>query len=366
MLFRNVPSRDEKYYIVEFICGESGGEAYSIYFDGLPLYKAFLTEEETRFLRKKLWDMVISKRLVVMERGTDRKKDIINFTVTRMNRRIKVKIFVDKDGSETKPLASGFKSLRTSTDTQLQIQPVSSWSMSLKIKEYVENREFREFIDLLETMKPLYEERGITEFDGKSIHPISTRTILSEFRIYSKGLLKKRRRDCRTLIFVDRSLSMSNPWSPWDELTKINIAQFLAKVIQQLHFNSHIFSFGENVLEEEDPYSISASDAETRLDLALKEADNYSPEFLVIITDGRPIYSRSVPMEKMSRECIYLLDVLSRSGVNILIAMLGRDPEMLTFYNELAYSPKVFLLDLSPQNYGLLKMMHTIAHYIYS
>ncbi len=366
MLFRRSSSRDEKYYTVEFVCDEMINQVYNIYLDGFPLSRAFLSETEVNNLETKLWNLISSGRLIIKHKSKDyeKKKEIHSISINKYGRNIKVKLSTKRMKVSFSPFQYASKTVDSKSGSAINMFPISLWRMTLKVKEYVESHRFQDFLDLVESTRPLSEERGITEFDGKSVHPISTRTILSEFKIYSKGIINRQKKDCRTLILLDRSLSMINPWSPWDNIPKIEIAQFIAKIIQYLQFNNHLFSFGEDVREEEDPYLISANDQETRLDLALKEAVIFNPEFLIVITDGRPVYSKGVPTERMSRECIHLLDALSRSGVNILIVMLGRDPDMLSFYEELNYNSNLFLLDLSVENHGLIKMVHTIARYI--
>ena len=367
MLFRSASSRDERYLIVEVVCRDEGGEAYEAYLDGLPVSKTFLSEAEAVDIESKILDAIASGRLTVENRETRAKRTVTSVSVRRIGRLIRVELHLDH--FERHPIRRskhvwGETSQRCGTYAP-RMFPIPLWRMSQTVKEYVENGDLLDFLELLESVKPLSEERGITEFDGKTIHPISTRTIFSEFKIYSKGLVSRRRRDCRTLILLDRSLSMANPWSVWDEIPKMRIGQFLVKVIETVHFNNHIFSFGRDVREEDDPYRVKPVDGETRLDLALKEADLYSPERLIVITDGRPLYSTDVSVMEMSQECIYRLDSLARSGIKILIIMLGRDPEMLMFYEELSENPKVSLLDLSAENHGLIKMVYAISRYIY-
>ena len=319
--------------------------------------------------------MITSGRLTVKCKDDENKKTITSISIKRVghiirvelqtSQRLKAKRIHSKPNHLISPKSVGVKTSLMEVKPNIKMFPMPLWRISLMIKEYIESQRFLDFLDLLESVKPLSEERGITEFDGKTVHPISIRTLLSEFRIYSRGLVNRRKRECRTLILLDRSLSMVNPWSPWDEIPKIKLGQFLARVIQMLQFNNHLFSFGKDVREEEDPYTVRAVDEETRLDLALKEADLYNPEHLIIITDGRPIYSKNVPLNQMSRECMHVLDTLSHSGVTILVILLGREPEMLNFYETLGGSSGVSLLDLSVENHGLVKMVHTISRYIY-
>lgn len=368
MLFRRATSRDERYRIVEFICRDEKGEIYETYVDGLPISRAFLSEDEAIDIETRISDMVSSGRLTVKRRGAQTRIAVTSVSITRAGRLIRVELHTGR--VHTKSASEVSKSVQAASSlgggaSALRMFPLPLWRMSLRVKKYVENESFLDFIELLESVKPLSEERGITEFDGKTVHPISTRTILSEFKMYSKGFVNRRKGDCRTLILLDRSLSMANPWSLWDEIPKMRLGQFLVRVVQTLQFNNHLFSFGRDVREEDDPYRVKAVDDETRLDLALKEADLYSPECLIIVTDGRPIYSTDTSLKEMSRECIYMLDSLAHSEVKVLIIMLGRDPEMLRFYEALGENPKVSLLDLSAENHGLIKMVHTLSRYIY-
>lgn len=374
MFLRRAPSKDERYYIIEFLCIDDEGRFLNVYLDDTLLYRAFVNESFLKFLNSKIADLISKGRLKVKINKTSIKCGVASFSIKKFNRLIVVKLKPDKleyagssmDALKSEMNACGFGISSFKARSNLMMSSLSMWRASSTIIEIIKNRELWEFIKLLESFRPVSEEKGITEFDGKTIHPISMKTLLSEFKIYSRGLIKRRAKDGRTVILLDRSLSMGNNWSPLSDTSKIEIGRFLAWVIQNLHPNNHLFSFGRDIRDENDPYDIPAVDVETRLDKALREINLYNPEYLIIITDGRPIYSPKMPPKVIIERCIYTLDALSNSGVKILIVMLGHDPEMFTFYNLLKEAQNVTLVDLSAEDSSMVRMVQHISRYTYS
>ena len=359
MFRRRILSKDERYYLVEVECRDKNHNLYEVYLNGSRLSRAFLSEEDLRELESKIINLINSGKLMINHRRIETRGSITSISIKRAGELLKVELQTD---SKLKKPKEKIRPLPYEID--IKMHPTLTWRISQKIKKLIEEDDPQEFINLLNSISPLVEERGITEFDGKTIHPISIKTILSRMEIYSKGLINKHKRESRTIILLDRSLSMANPWSPWDAIPKIRIGRFLVKVIQNLQYNNHLFSFGEYAREEADPLLVEAIDDETRLDLALKEVELYYPEKLVVITDGRPVYSADISFEKLSEECIYMLDSLSRSGVRILIIMLGRDPDLLKFYRMLEENDNVSLIHLSAEKHNLINLLHALSTYL--
>jgi hypothetical protein len=156
---------------------------------------------------------------------------------------------------------------------------------------------------------------------------------------------------------------MANAWSLWEEYPKIRVGRFLTKVVDAVQFNSSLYSFGLDLRPEESADAINPEDKETRLELALKEATLLEPERLVVITDGKPVYSPGLDTEELCESAMEMLDAMSRSGVKILAALLGYDYDMVRFYQKLERNPSVTLVELAAGN-DVLDMMHKLADWL--
>ena len=362
MFHRRIPSDDEDYYLVDFECRDLSGNLYNIYLGGKFLSRVSIRGRDLNKLEDYVKNLIESGRLRIDHPRLERKGEVVLSSIKRMNRLVRVELRTDSILEvEDVPLPPIILNVPRRS---LVMTPLSTWSISERVEECIRTGDFYGMIELLESVKPVVEERGITKFDGRTVHPISTRTLLSRMEIYSKGLRMVSGRECRTILLLDRSLSMGNPWSRWEEVPKIEVGRLMVEVIRALQPVNHIFSFGSDVREEDEPRSITASDRETRLDLALKEVELYNPEKLVIITDGKPVYSPRKPLEDMCNECIYMLDALSRSGVNILIIMLGNDIDMFKFYRMLKENPRVTLIDISSRGKGFTELLYKFSRFI--
>jgi len=363
MFHRRIPSDDEDYYLVDFECRDLSGNLYNIYLGGKLLSRVFIRGRDLNKLEDYVKNLIESGRLTIDHPRLERRGEVVLSSIERIDKLVRVELRTDSVLEvEDVPLPPIILDVPRQS---LVMVPLSTWSISERVEECIRTGDFYGIIELLESVKPTVEERGITRFDGKTVHPISTRTLLSRMEIYSKGLRRVSKRECRTILLLDRSLSMGNSWSRWEEVPKIEVGRLLVEVIQALQPINHLFSFGSEIREEDGPRSITASDRETRLDLALKEVELYNPEKLVIITDGKPVYSPRKPLEDMCNECIYVLDALSRSGVNILIIMLGNDLDMFKFYRMLRENPRVTLIDLSSRGRGFTELLYKLSRYIY-
>lgn len=363
MFFKKPPSKDENYYLVEFVCKDEEDNLYNVFINGSPVSRIFIDEEKIHDIESEIKALIASGKLTVSHYRMKNIDSVMLSSTKRIGNLIRVELFTDnKLTVEGKTIS---KPLRNITPPKsIKMIPVSQREISREVRKYTKNQDFFDFAELLKSFNPMAEEKGITEFDGKTIHPISMKTIPSALRVYSKGFINRHKKESRTILLLDRSLSMANAWSTWEEISKIRIERFLARVIQTFQFNNHVFSFGKDLREEEDLFSIEATDEETRLELALKEVELHNPEKLIIITDARPVYSPKTSTEELCNECILMLDALSRSGVKILIILLGYDSEMFRFYQMLKENPDVSLIEISDEKRGFVKMLYKLSDYI--
>ena len=245
---------------------------------------------------------------------------------------------------------------------QPSMQPVASYDEERNMIRLIEDNKFYDFVELLETYKPMIDEEDLTEFNGRSIHPMSTRTLVAEMKVHSKGHRSRRDREARTIVLLDRGVSMADPWSLWEQYPKIMVARFLANAVAASHSNAAVFSFGETLRREHSPEGVEPLDEETRLDAALRQVSLLEPERLVILTDGKPVYIDGVDTEEDCEKAVALLDALGRSGVQTLIFTLGKDSEMERFYARLGHKPGTLVSPLRISG-DLVRMMRRLAEW---
>jgi len=358
LFLRNVRSEDKRYYLVKFVCEDEQGGRHSVYMRGLYTPRVFVRKEVKDNL-KPLIEEALSKGWMTIDSPERGEEKVEVESIRTEGRTIVVKLLARNVSrvEEEIPEFTGRVYPKTS------IESLTVWEMSEEILRYVRENKFYEFVELLQSFKPMVEERGITDFDGKTIHPLTMRTLLSELRIYSKGLLRTLKKESRTAILLDRSVSMANPWSLWEEESKMRIGGFLARVMQVLQCNNLLFSFGKDIKPEQDVEDVKPIDEETRLDKALEEVVSYDPERLIVLTDGRPVYSPNLETGELCKSCIEILDTMANSRGKILIVMLGRDWDMLKFYRMLEDKPMVTLVELSA-NEDVVEMMHKLSGWI--
>ena len=244
---------------------------------------------------------------------------------------------------------------------QPYMQPFTNYDEERNAIQLIEENRFLDFVELLEAYKPKKEE-NLVVFDGSSIHPLSTRTLVSEMKVHGREVSSRRDKGLRTVILVDRRVSMAKPWSLWEQYTKIRVARFLANVVMTTHSNVAVYSYGNTLKMEHSLEDVEPSDEETRLDLALRKVSLFEPERLVILTDNKPVYIEGVETDEDCEKAIELLDAFGRSGVQTLIFTLGRNNEMEKFYNQLTHTLDILVVLLKTGG-DLIRMMHRIAEW---
>ncbi len=242
------------------------------------------------------------------------------------------------------------------------MQPVTSYDEERNAIRLMEMNRFYDFVELLEAYKPITGEDP-TDFDGRSIHPVTTRTLVTEMKAYSKGRRLRRDREARTVVLLDRGVSMADPWSLWEQYPKIVVARFLANTVAASHPNAADYSFGETLRREHSPDDVTPLDEEIRLEEALRQVSLLEPERLVILTDGKPVYIDGVDTDEDCEKTVRLLDTLGRSGVQTMIFTLGRDREMESFYSRLEHTPGVLVSPLRICG-DVVRMMRRVAEWL--
>ena len=252
--------------------------------------------------------------------------------------------------------------LEKTRPAQPSIQPVASYDEERNVIRLMAENRFYEFLELLEAYKPMIDEEDLTGFDGRSIHPMSIRTHVVEMKVHGIGLGPRRDREARTIVLLDRSVNMADPWSLWEQYPKIKVARFLANVVVASHSNATVYSFGETLRREHNPDDAEPLDEETRLDAALRQVSLFKPERLVILTDGKPVHIDGLDTEEDCEEAVKLLDAFGRSGIQMMIFMLGKDREMEAFYGRLMHTPDTHV---SPLGTGgdIVRMMRRLAEW---
>lgn len=267
-------------------------------------------------------------------------------------------ILEDPEAVEEEAQASPLGEMRPA---QPCMQPVISYDEERNVIRLIKENRFHDFVELLEAYKPMIEEDP-TGFDGRSIHPVTTRTLVTEMKAYSRRLRPRRGKDARTLVLLDRGASMADPCSLWEQYPKIKVARFLANAVAASHSNAAVYSFGGTLRMEYSPDDVEPLDEKTRLDAALRQVSLFEPERLVILTD-KPVYIDGVGTEEDCEKAVGLLDVLGGSGVQTLIITLGRDREMERFHRRLEHTPGTLVSPLSKGG-DLVCTTHRLAEWI--
>jgi hypothetical protein len=241
------------------------------------------------------------------------------------------------------------------------MQPVVSYDEERNAIRLIEENRFYDFVELLEAYKPVIEE-DLTGFDGRTIHLVSARTLATEMVVCGGGAGPRGGREARTVVLLDRGVSMAEPWSLWEQYPKITVARFLANAVAASHSNAAVYSFGETLRMEHSPDDVEPLDGESRLDEALRHVSLLEPERLVILTDGKPVHIDGVETDEDCEKAVRLLDAMGRSGVQTLILTLGRDREMERLYSRLEHTPGVLV---SPLRIGgdVVRMMRSVAEW---
>ena len=233
---------------------------------------------------------------------------------------------------------------------------VEKHEMEQQVRELIEENRIYDFVELLEAYKPVTDE-GFDGFYGRNIHPMTSMTLGTGEGEHERHV-PRRGRDARTLVLLDRGISMADPCSLWEQYPKIKVARFLANVVAVSHLNAAVYSFGESMRMEHSPDDVEPLAEATRLDAALRQVSLLEPERLVILTD-KTVYVDGVDTESREREVA--LDELGRSGAQTLIITLGKDGERL--HRRLEHKQGI---QVSPLSKGgdLLCTMRRLAEWI--
>ena len=252
--------------------------------------------------------------------------------------------------------------LEKTRPAQPSMQPVTGYDEERKVIRLMGENKVYEFVELLEAYKPTTEE-DLIGFDRRSIHAVTKGAAVTEIKVHGRGLRPRRDREARTLVLLDRSVSMADPWSLWEQYPKIRVARFLANAVAASHSNATVYSFGGTLRMEHSPDDAEPLDEKTRLDAALRQVSLLEPERLVILTDRRPVHVDGVDTEEDCEEAVRLLDAYGRSGVQTLIFTLGQDGEMEKLYRRLTHTPGTHV---SPLGAGgdVVRMMRRLAEWL--
>ena len=355
MFSRRPTSEDRRVYLASFEFEGEARHGRGVYIDGAFTSRGFVAEDE-KGLRQRLEGLIRENRLTLDVEGRVRP------TIKSVERRgdvITVKLVGPRVERQRRRLVPS----RMTRGRRQRMHPLLDHDIARRVREMLEKDQFYAFVELLESFTPLIEEREVTPFDGRTIHPVSTRTLLSEMLVYSKGLKPSHKREARTIILLDGSVSMANAWSLWEEYPKMKVGRFLAKVVDAVQFNNTLYSFGVDLQPEETADDVKPNDEETRLDLALKETALMEPERLVVITDGKPVFSPGLDTEELCDSTMEMLDAMGRSGVRVLVVLLGYDYDMVRFYQRLERNPSVTLIELAAGS-DVVDMMNKLSDWL--
>jgi len=355
MLRRRPTSEDKRLYLACFEIEGGARLGRGVYIDGAYTSRGFVSEDEAE-LRQRLEGLIGEGQLTLDAEGALRPTIV---SVERHGDMISVRL----KGPPVERPRRRIIPLGPSRRRRQRMHPVLDYDIARRVREMLEKDRFYEFVELLESFTHLIEEREVTPFDGRTVHPVSTRTLLSEMTVYSKGLRPRHKREERTAILLDRSVSMANAWSLWEEYPKIKVGRFLAKVVDAVQYNNALYSFGSDLRREVTPDAVEPEDEETRLDIALGEVALLEPRRLVVITDGKPVYSEGLDTDGLCDSAMEMLDAMSRSGVLVLVVLLGYDYDMVRFYQSLERNPSVALIELASGG-DIVKMMHKLADWL--
>jgi hypothetical protein len=300
----------------------------STWLDGIPSGRIYI---EKRDMEQQVRELIEEGKLTLDPEG--RRKPVL--VAVRGSGGFYAAILEDPEAAEEE---AELGLLEKTRPAQPCMQPVASYDEERNVIRLMEENRFYDFVELLEAYKPMIDD-DLTGFDGRSIHPMTTRTLVAEMKATGRGLGPRRDREARTLVLLDRSVSMAEPWSLWEQYPKIMVAKFLANAVAASHSNAAVYSFGETLRIEHSPDDAEPLDDETRLDAALRQVSLLEPERLVILTDGKPVHIDGVDTEEDCDEAVRLLDAFGRSGIQTMIFTLGQDREMEKFYGRLMHTP---------------------------
>jgi len=321
----------------------------STWLDGSPAGRIYV---EKRDMEQQVRDLIEEGRLTLDPEG--RRKPVL--VSVRGSGGFYAAILEDPEAEEAQVKQPG-----KTRPVQPCMQPVTSYDEERNAIRLIEENKFYDFVELLEAYKPMIEEDP-TGFDGIPIHPVTTKTLVTEMKAYSRGNGPRRDRDARTVVLLDRGVSMADPWSLWEQYPKIMVARFLTNAVAASHSNAAVYSFGETLRMEHSPEDVEPLDEETRLDEALSQVSLFEPERLVILTDGKPVHIDGIYTDEDCEKAVRLLDTLGRSGVQTLIFTLGQNREMERFYARLGHTPGTLV---SPLRIGgdVVRMMRRLAEW---
>jgi hypothetical protein len=237
------------------------------------------------------------------------------------------------------------------------MQPVTSYDEERNAIQLIEENRIYDFVELLKAYKPVTDEE-LGGFDGTTINPMTYMKQATWKREHERHI-PRRGRDARTLVLLDRGISMADPCSLWEQYPKIKVARFLANTVAVTHPNITVYSFGESMRAEHSPDDVEPQAAETRLEKALRQVSLLQPERLVILTD-KPIYINGVDT---GEKAMASLEALGRSGAQTLIITLGRDREMKRLHSRLKHTPSILVSPLSMGG-DLVCTMRRLAEWI--
>ncbi|MCK4583357.1 hypothetical protein KAU18_08590, partial [Candidatus Bathyarchaeota archaeon] len=192
----------------------------STWLDGSPTGRIYVEKHE---MEQQVRELIEDGKLTLDPEG--RRKPV--FVSVRGSGGFYAAILEDPEAVEEEAQARPPREMRPA---QPSMQPVISYDEERNVIRLMEENRFHDFVELLEAYKPMIEE-DLTGFDGRSIHPISTRTLVTEMKAYSKRHGSRRDRGTRTVVLLDRGVSMAEPWSLWEQYPKIMVAKFLANAV---------------------------------------------------------------------------------------------------------------------------------------
>ncbi len=305
----------------------------STWLDGSPAGRIYVEKHE---MNQQVRDMIDEGRLTLDPEG-ERRPTLVS---VRGSGGFYAAILEDPEADEKPAQSSPFEEARRA---QPSMQPVTSYDEERKAIQLIEENRYHDFVGLLEAYKPETDEDP-AGFNGRTINPMTTKTPATEEREHERH---RQSRDARTVVLLDRGVSMADPWSLWEQYTKIKVARFLANAVAASHPNAAVYSFGESPRMERSPDDVEPQASETRLEGALRHVYLLEPERLVILTDCKPVCIDGVDTDESCEKAVASLDALGRSGVQTLILTLGRDEEMERLYGRLMHTPGILVSPLS-------------------
>jgi len=324
----------------------------STWLDGAPTGRIYVEKHE---MEQQVRDLIEEGRLTLDPEG--RRKPVL--VSVGGSGGFYAAILEDPESAEEEAELGPLEKMRPA---QPSMQPVASYDEERNVIRLMKENRFYDFVELLEAYKPVINEEDPTGFDRRTVHPMTTRTLVAEMKVTGRGLRHRRDREAHTLVLLDRSVSMADPWSLWEKYSKIMVARFLANAVVASHSNAAVYSFGETLSREHCPDDAEPLDEITRLDAALRQVSLFEPERLVIITDCKPVYIDGVDTEEDCQNAVRLLDAFGRSGIQTMIFTLGQDREMEMFYSRLEHTPGTHVSPLGAAG-DVVRMVRRLAEW---